>query len=65
MLNLLGARVFGYSIKNSTKNYLFKIAKLIKIIDAHQVADIRDFNELKKAIIKFKPDFLYILLLNS
>ena len=58
MLNLLGARVFGYSIKNSIKNYLFKIAKLIKIIDGHQVADIRDYDKLKKAIIKFKPDFL-------
>jgi CDP-glucose 4,6-dehydratase len=54
-LNLLGANVFGYSIKGS---YLYRICNLKKIISGSERGDIRDYKKLKNSIIKFNPDFI-------
>lgn len=56
-LNLLGAKVYGYSLKQE-KLSLYNFAKLDKIISKSFIDDIRDYNKLKKAINQIKPDFL-------
>ena len=58
LLNLLGAKVIGYSLKPNTKINLFDLAKLNKAIHSSIFGDIRDFNKLKKSIINYSPDFI-------
>ena len=58
LLNLLGAKVAGYSLKPNTKPNLFDLAKLESLIHASIIGDIRDYNKLKKCIYKFSPDFI-------
>ena len=57
-LNLLGAKVTGYSLKPSTKLNLFDLAKLNKELETSIIGDIRDYNKLKKSILKASPDFI-------
>ena len=57
-LNLLGAKVVGYSLRPSEKQNLFDLAKLSKEIDTSIIGDIRDYNKLKKSILKTSPDFV-------
>lgn len=57
-LDLLGARVFGYSINSSSGSYLYKIANLKKLIVGSVHGDIRDYKKLKKSITEFSPDIL-------
>jgi CDP-glucose 4,6-dehydratase len=57
-LNLLGAKVVGYSLKPNTKPNLFDLAKLDKEIHKSIIGDIRDYNKLKKSISNFSPDFI-------
>jgi CDP-glucose 4,6-dehydratase len=54
-LNLLGAKVFGYSIRDS---YLYKICNLKKIVQGSMYGDIRDYKKLKNSIVNFNPDFI-------
>jgi CDP-glucose 4,6-dehydratase len=58
LLNLVGAKVVGYSLKPNTKLNLFYLAKLNKKIHSSIIGDIRDYSKLKKSIIKFSPDFI-------
>jgi len=58
-LDLLGAQVFGYSSKNYPSSNVYKKCKLSDLIYKSQEGDIRDIKKLKKAIKKFKPDFLF------
>jgi len=57
LLEMLGAKVYGYSLKPEKKS-LFHLANLKKLTKNSTIGDIRDFNKLKKAIKKCKPDFL-------
>ena len=57
-LNLLGAKVFGYSINNSRGSYLYRICNLKRIIKGSVHGDIRDYKKLKNSIINFNPDFV-------
>jgi CDP-glucose 4,6-dehydratase len=57
-LNLLGAKVTGYSLRPSTKLNLFDLAKLSQEIETSIIGDIRDYNKLKKSILKTSPDFI-------
>lgn len=57
-LNLLGAKVTGYSLRPNNKLNLFDLAKVHKINEKSIVGDIRNYKKLKKSIIKFKPDFI-------
>jgi CDP-glucose 4,6-dehydratase len=57
-LDLLGARIFGYSINSSSGSYLYKIANLRNLIVGSVHGDIRDYKKLKKSITKFNPDIL-------
>lgn len=56
-LNLLGAKVYGYSLKQE-KYSLYNFAKIEKIVTKSIIGDIRDYNKLKKSIKKNRPDFL-------
>jgi CDP-glucose 4,6-dehydratase len=58
LLNLLGAKVVGYSLKPFTKPNLFDLAKLERLIHVSIIGDIRDYDKLKKCINKFSPDFI-------
>jgi CDP-glucose 4,6-dehydratase len=58
LLNLLGAKVTGYSLKPFAKPNLFDLAKLERLIHASIIGDIRDYDKLKKCIYKFSPDFI-------
>ena len=58
LLNLLGAKVAGYSLKPDQKVNFFDLAKLNKEIDVSIIGDIRDYNKLKKSISEFSPHFI-------
>jgi len=58
LLNLLGAKIVGYSLKPDKKFSLFYLANLNKEINASIIGDIRNYNKLKKSILKFRPDFI-------
>jgi CDP-glucose 4,6-dehydratase len=57
-LNLLGAKVAGYSLKPNENPNLYNLAKLDKEIYKTIFGDIRDYVELKNSIKKFSPDFV-------
>jgi CDP-glucose 4,6-dehydratase len=57
-LNLLGAKVRGYSLRPEQKLNLFDLANINKLINDSVIGDIRDYNKLKKAISQFSPDFV-------
>ena len=57
-LNLLGAKVIGYSLKPDKKLNLFDLAKLDKEIYGSIIGDIRNYSKLKRSIAKFRPDFI-------
>jgi CDP-glucose 4,6-dehydratase len=58
LLNLLGAKVAGYSLKPNANLNLYDLAKLNKKIHKNIIGDIRDYNKLKKSIKDFSPDFV-------
>jgi CDP-glucose 4,6-dehydratase len=57
-LNLLGAKVAGYSLKPNANPNLYDLAKLDKEIYKNIFGDIRDYSKLKNSIKKFSPDFV-------
>jgi CDP-glucose 4,6-dehydratase len=57
-LNLLGAKVVGYSLKPNVNPNLYDLAKLDKEIHKTIFGDIRDYSKLKNSIKKFSPDFI-------
>ena len=57
-LNLLGAKVSGYSLKPNMASSFYDIIKLNKHIYSSTIGDIRDYNKLKKSISNFSPDFI-------
>jgi CDP-glucose 4,6-dehydratase len=57
-LNLLGAKVAGFSLKPNTNPNLYDLAKLDKEIHKTTFGDIRDYSKLKNSISKFSPDFI-------
>jgi CDP-glucose 4,6-dehydratase len=56
-LNSIGSHVFGYSLGPETSPNLFTEASVGKLVDG-QIADIRDFDELKNQMAKFQPDLI-------
>jgi CDP-glucose 4,6-dehydratase len=57
-LNLLGAKVAGYSLKPNANPNLYDLAKLDKEIYKPSFGDIRDYSQLKNSIKNFSPDFV-------
>jgi len=58
LLNFLGAKVVGYSLKPEKELNLFDLANLSKEIHNSIIGDIRDYVKLKRSILKFAPDFV-------
>jgi len=56
-LNLLGAKVYGYSLKPKKLSF-YSLINLSKHMHSSAFGDIRDYNKLKKSISKFSPDFI-------
>ena len=57
-LDLLGAKIVGYSLKPDQKINLFDLANVSQLINNSVIGDIRDYAKLKKTISKFSPDFV-------
>ena len=57
LLNLFGAKVYGYSLKPE-KSSLYNLANIEKIITKSTIGDLRDYKKLKMTISKISPDFL-------
>lgn len=57
LLNMLGAKVYGYALEPPTSPSLFVEAKLDQLIHSC-IADIRDLNKLSHFIGEVKPDFI-------
>lgn len=57
-LDLLGAKVFGYSNKNYPGTYLYKIANLKKIVKNSINGDIRNYNKLKNSLTKSNAEIV-------
>jgi CDP-glucose 4,6-dehydratase len=57
-LSLLGAKVYGYALKPPTKPSLFEQAKVYKLLEENIISDIRDYNNLSKAVKRIKPDII-------
>ncbi len=57
-LNLLGAKVYGYSLKPNMRSSFYNIINLKKHIYSSTIGDIRDYNKLKNSIYNFSPDFI-------
>ncbi len=60
ILNLLGAKIYGYSLKPKKKS-LFNETESIKILKSNCYADVRNINKLEKELIKSKPDIIFHL----
>lgn len=59
-LHLLGAEVKGYALVPQTGNDLFNLINGDQLCDS-VIADLRDREALKKAILDFQPDFVFHL----
>lgn len=56
-LNYLGAEVTGYALKPPTDPSLFELCRVDKLINS-VIADIRDSESLRKAILAAKPEIV-------
>ena len=56
-LNQLGCEVFGYSLEPETTPNLFAEAEVAKLVNG-KIADIRNYENLREAIVKFQPDLV-------
>lgn len=63
-LKELGANVFGYALDPPTNPSLFELLDLENEI-AHEIADIRDIEQLKRCIQRIKPDIIFHLAAQS
>ena len=63
-LDLLGAKVIGYSQNPPTKPSIFEIVKLKKNI-THVLGDINNFEKLQQTIKTNKPEFIFHLAAQS
>ena len=59
-LDLLGAKVIGYSLSPSTKPSIFETVKLKKNI-THVIGDVTNFEKLQQTIKTNKPEFVFHL----
>ena len=63
-LDLLGAKIFGYSLK-APKHSLFNQTNCSKLIEKNFYGNVNDLNNLKKKIIISKPDIVFHLAAQS
>jgi len=58
VLEMAGAKITGYSLKAPTDPSLFEIAEIEKGMEKSVIADIRDLDTLKKAMLETKPEIV-------
>lgn len=58
VLEMAGAKITGYSLKAPTDPSLFEIAEIEKGMEKSIIADIRNLDTLKKAMIEAKPEIV-------
>ena len=58
VLEMAGAKITGYSLKAPTDPSLFEIAEIEKGMEKSIIADIRDLDTLKKAMLEEKPEIV-------
>ena len=58
VLEVAGAKITGYSLKAPTDPSLFEIAEIEKGMEKSVIADIRDLDTLKKAMLEAKPEIV-------
>ncbi|HMI68042.1 MAG TPA: CDP-glucose 4,6-dehydratase [Cyclobacteriaceae bacterium] len=63
-LRELGAKVYGYALEPPTRPSLFEMVGLEKGIE-HELADIRDFERVKRSVQRIKPDIVFHLAAQS
>jgi CDP-glucose 4,6-dehydratase len=56
-LNQIGCEVFGYSLEPETTPNLFSEAEVGKLVNG-KIADIRNFENLREAVVEFQPDLV-------
>lgn len=61
LLHSLGAKVSGYALAPNTSPNLFELANVKKHIDASSIGDIRDLENLKRAVLQAEPEFIFHL----
>lgn len=57
LLNLLGAKIYGYALKEEAKG-LFDLLNLRDILSGECIADVRDFDKLYSFVKDVNPDFI-------
>ena len=60
-LNLLGAKIVGYSLKPKSQPNLFDLAKVKKILQKSVIADVRDYKKLYSEIKRSNANILFHL----
>ena len=60
-LNLLGAKVTGYSLKPKSTPNLYNLSNVKKIINKSIIADIREYKKLHKCIQDSKAEIIFHL----
>ena len=58
VLEMAGAKITGYSLKAPTDPSLFEIAEIEKGMEKSIIADIRDLDTLKEAMLEAKPEIV-------
>ena len=58
VLEMAGAKITGYSLKAPTDPSLFEIAEIEKGMEKSIIADIRNLDTLKKAMLEEKPEIV-------
>lgn len=59
ILSMMGAKVYGYSLKAAYSEGVYNTARISEIIDDYCLADIRNMVELSAFVKKVKPDFIF------
>lgn len=59
ILKMVGANVYGISLKPSTNNSIYKLTNLKYLIDEDKILDIRNFKNLLQYIKKKEPDIIF------
>jgi CDP-glucose 4,6-dehydratase len=60
-MNIMGAKVAGYSLNPISQKNLFESAKLKKIFEKDYRKNIQDYNSLDQCIKKFRPEIIFHL----
>lgn len=61
MLSILGAKVHGFSLEPNTTNNMFNLSSVDRVLETSTIGDIRNLEQIKKAIFFSKPSIIFHL----